>query len=211
MKKVSFIRFVALISLLLAVAIGANAQAASPEEAVRAALSVGDAMPSFELKDAEGKSVSSSDLLKTGNLVIVFYRGSWCPFCNAYLHKLQGRLGDISAAGGKLVAISVEDPDASMAIAKKNELKYTVLSDPGLAVAKKFKIVYSFSAEMDKAYKGYGLDIAKHNQMEKPELPLAATYIVDRSGKITYAFLDADYKKRAEPDAVIENLKTIPK
>jgi peroxiredoxin len=211
MRKISFIRFGALLSVLVAATVGANAQAASPDDAVKTALTVGDAMPSFALKDVEGKSVSSSDLLKAGNLVIVFYRGSWCPYCNSYLHKMQGRLAEITAAGGKLVAISVEDPDASMAIAKKNELKYTVLSDPGLEVAKKFKIVYSFSAELDKTYKGYGLDVAKHNQMEKPELPLAATYVVDRSGKITYAFLVADYTKRADPEAVIENLKTIKK
>lgn len=194
---------------VLALAVGVHAQAASPEEAVKTALNVGASMPSFELKDATGKSVSSKSLLKEGNLVIVFYRGSWCPFCNTYLHTLQGRLADINAAGGKLVAISVENPDASMAIAKKHDLQYTVLSDPNLDTARKFKIVYSFSPELDKAYKGYGLDIAKHNNMEKPELPLAVTYVINQKGKIAYAFVEADYKKRAEPDAIIENLKKI--
>ncbi|MEP7076797.1 MAG: AhpC/TSA family protein, partial [Acidobacteriota bacterium] len=70
-------------------------------------------------------------------------------------------------------------------------------------------IVYSFSPELDKTYKGYGLDIAKHNNMEKPELPLAVTYVIDKKGTIVYSFIDADYKKRAEPDVIIANLKKI--
>lgn len=179
----------------------------SVDDAAKAALNVGAKAPAFALTDSTGKVVSSKDLLKRGYMVLVFYRGSWCPFCNAYLHKLQTRLTDIKAAGGNLVAISVENPDASMAIAMKNELVFTVLSDPNLDVARKFGIVYQMAPQTDEAYKSRGLDVAKHNGMEKPELPLAATYIVDKEGKITYAFIETDYKKRAEPDVIIENLK----
>ncbi|MEP6787898.1 MAG: redoxin domain-containing protein, partial [Acidobacteriota bacterium] len=89
----------------------------SAEDAIRNALNIGAIMPTFVLNDSTGKAVRSKDLLKQGNLVLVFYRGSWCPFCNLYLHKLQTRLKDITDAGGKLVAISVENPDASMAVA----------------------------------------------------------------------------------------------
>ena len=185
------------------------AQAASPEEAVKTALNVGATIPSFELKDATGKLVSSRDLMKDGNLVIVFYRGSWCPFCNTYLHTLQTRLTDITGAGGKLVAISIENPDASMAVAKKNEVQFTVLSDPDLYTAKKFGIVYVLPAATDQAYKSHGLDVAKHNAMAKPELPLAVTYVVDKHGKIVYAYLDADFRKRAEPDVIVANLQKI--
>ncbi|MEP6848401.1 MAG: peroxiredoxin-like family protein, partial [Acidobacteriota bacterium] len=129
MKKVSIDLFGIFVFVLFASAVGVQAQAVSPEEAVKTALTVGATMPSFTLKDATGNDVRSDVLLKESNLVVVFYRGSWCPFCNTYLHTLQGRLADINAAGGKLVAISVENPDASMAVAKKNELQYTVLSD----------------------------------------------------------------------------------
>lgn len=179
------------------------------DDAVKTALNVGAKMPAFTLKDSFGKDVSSRDLLKKGNLVVVFYRGSWCPFCNAYLHKLQGRLADITSAGGNLVAISVENPDASMAVAKKNEVQFTVLSDPNLDTARKFGIVYQLPDTTNTAYKSRGLDVAKHNAMTLPELPLAVTYIIDRKGKIVYAFLETDYKKRAEPDVIIENLKKI--
>jgi peroxiredoxin len=205
----SLFSFAAVLLLVLAFAAAASSQAASPEEAVKTALRAGAAMPAFELKDAAGKTVKSGDLLKEGNMVLVFYRGSWCPFCNTYLHKLQTRLADITAAGGRLVAISVENPDASMAVAKKNELQFTVLSDPNLDTAKKFGIVYFLPPAVDEAYKSYGLDVAKHNAMEKAELPLAVTYVVDKNGKITYAFVEPDYKKRAEPDVIIAELKKI--
>lgn len=181
----------------------------SDADAVKNALSVGAKMPEFSLKDSTGKVVSSKELSKSGNLVIVFYRGSWCPFCNLYLRNLQKRLADITAAGGKLVAISVENPDASMEVARKNEVQFTVLSDPDLDVARKFGIVYQLPAATDEMYKSRGLDVAKHNEMAKPELPLAATYVVDKKGKIVYAYLDTDYKKRAEPDVIIENLKKL--
>lgn len=204
--------------LLLVLAVGATGQEAKSagavgerivtvEDAARGALNVGATMPAFVLKDSLGNAVKSGDLLKEGSLVIVFYRGSWCPFCNLYLRNLQKRLGDITAAGGRLVAISVENPDASMAVAKKNELQFTVLSDPNLDTARKFGIVFQMPAETAEAYRARGLDIAKHNAMERPELPLGATFVVNKKGKIVYAFLATDYKKRAEPDVIIENLK----
>lgn len=181
----------------------------SVNDAAKAALNVGATAPAFSLKDSTGKLVESKTLLKEGNVVLVFYRGAWCPFCNTYLHKLQERLTDITAAGGKLVAVSVENPDVSMAIAKKNEVQFTVLSDPNLDVARQFGIVYQLPPETDTKYKSYGIDLAKQNAMQKPELPLSATYIIDKKGKIVYAFLEPDYKKRAEPDVLIENLKKL--
>ncbi len=170
----------------------------SPQDAAKTALNVGGKMPEFTLSDSTGKSVSSKDLLKQGNLVIVFYRGAWCPFCNKYLHKLQENLSEIKANGGNLVAISVENPDTSMSVGKKNELVFPVLSDPKLETARKFGIVYELPKETNEKYKGYGIDLVKNNGTEKPELPLSATYIVDSKGKIVYAWLEPDYTKRAE-------------
>jgi peroxiredoxin len=179
----------------------------SDTDAVKNALKAGAKMPVFKLKDATGKTVESHDLLKQGNLVIVFYRGSWCPFCNLYLRNLQKSLSQIKEAGGNLVAVSVENPDNSLKVSKKNELDFTVLSDPNLILARKFGIVYQMPKETDELYKSkYSLDIAKHNEMEKPELPLSATYVVNRKGEIVYAYLEPDYKKRAEPQTIIETL-----
>lgn len=181
------------------------------ENAATNAFNVGDTLPKFSLKDSSGQTVTSKQLLKQGNIVLVFYRGSWCPFCNTYLRKLQSRVADIKAAGGTLVAVSVETPDASMAIAKKNELNYTVLSDPNLDLARKLSIVYQLPPATDEKYRSMGLDVAKHNAMPLPELPLAVTYVINQKGKITYAFIETDYKKRAEPDAIITELKKIAK
>lgn len=178
----------------------------TPEEAAKQALNIGAEMPEFTLSDANGKSVASADLLKQGSLVIVFYRGAWCPFCNKYLHDLQKSLTEIKANGGNLVAISVENPDKSMMVSNKNKLEFTVLSDPKLNLARKFGIVYELPKETNEKYIGYGIDLVKANGTEKPELPLSATYIVSEKGKILYAYLEPDYKKRAEPAQIIKVL-----
>lgn len=178
----------------------------SVEDAAKTALNVGAKMPAFSLKDSLGNTVNSKDLLKQGNLVLVFYRGAWCPFCNKYLHQLQQNLAQIKQAGGNLVAISVENPDRSLAIAKKNELEFTVLSDPNLNVARMFHIVYQLPDATNEKYKKGGLDLAKYNSTEKPELPISATYIVDKKGKIVFAYIEPDYKKRAEPSVLLAEL-----
>lgn len=181
----------------------------SDREAAKNALNVGDKMPPFKLTDANDKTVSSDDLLKQGNLVLVFYRGAWCPYCNLYLKNLQKNLEQIKAHGGVLAAISVENPDSSLSVSKKNELNFTVLSDPRLETARKFNIVYQLSRETDEKYKSYGIDLVKMNDTETPDLPLSATYIVNQKGEIVYAFLEPDYTKRAEPEKIIEVLKKI--
>lgn len=183
----------------------------SAEEAAKSALNVGGQMPSFSLKDANGKTVKSDDLLKQGNLVVVFYRGAWCPFCNLYLRKLQENLPKIKESGGNLVAISVENPDTSMTVSKKNKLDFTILSDPNLNVARTFGIVYQLDAKTDAKYKGYGIDLVKQNGTAKPELPLSATYVINQKSEIVYAFLEPDYQKRAEPSVIIETMVKLKK
>lgn len=183
----------------------------SAEAASKMALNVGAKIPSFELQNEKNELITSSELLKQGNLVLVFYRGAWCPYCNTYLKKLQNNIDKITENGGKLVAISVENPDNSMAVAKKNELKFTVLSDTHLDVARKFGIVYQLPPETDERYKGFGIDLVKQNGTETPDLPLSATYVVKQNGEIAYAFLEPDYKRRAEPSEIVEVLIKIKK
>lgn len=181
----------------------------SADDAKLIAKKVGDVIPEFSLINEKSESVSSKDLLKQGNLVLVFYRGAWCPVCNLYLRTLQKSLDDITAHGGVLVAVSVENPDNSLSVAKKNELNFTVLSDPNLEIACKFGIVYQLSPELDEKYKGYGIDLVKQNKTSTPDLPLSATYIVSQTGEITFAFLEPDYRLRAEPPVIIAELKKL--
>lgn len=173
------------------------------------ALNVGATMPSFKLKDAYDKEITSGDLLKKGHIVLVFYRGAWCPFCNLYLRGLQRSIGEFGERGAQLVAISVEPPDRSLKVVKDNKLEYTVLSDPGLETARKFGIVYTIPEALDSAAKQRGFDIGKYNGTEKSELPVSATYVISSEGKIEFAFLDVDYKKRAAPEDILKTLDRI--
>jgi len=179
-------------------------------DAAKNALKAGDQMPTFNLPNSKNEMVSSDGLLRKSNLVVVFYRGDWCPYCNLYLQRLQRRNKDLKANGGALVAISIENPDDSLTLSQKHKLDFTVLSDKNLDLARKFRIVYQLPPQTDKKYKEKGIvDLVRENGTAKPELPLSATYIVNQEGFITFAFLEPDYKKRLEPEAIIKELKKI--
>ncbi len=186
-----------------------KSSAVTAETAAENALKVGAVAPSFSLADSNSKTVTSTELFEQGNIVLVFYRGAWCPFCNTYLRKMQQNLGAIKENGGVLVAVSVENPDLSIDVVNKNKLDYLVLSDTNLKLARKFGLVYQLPDDTNKKYIEYGIDLAKRNSMENAELPISATYVIGKDGKIAYAFLDPDYKKRAEPDKIIETLKAL--
>jgi peroxiredoxin len=175
------------------------------------ALKVGDKMSPFQLPDVKRGMIHSSDLLKKGPLVIVFYRGGWCPYCNLQLHDLQAHLSEIEDAGAQLVAISPQTPDSSLSTVQKDELSFFVLSDVDSKVAKKFHLVYKLPTDLKNLYKEFGIDLEKSNNSKDWELPLSATYIVRPNGVISYAFLDADYKVRAETKDVILKLKELKK
>ena len=175
------------------------------------ALQKGGTMPRFRLTDAMGKRVQSGALLSKGPLVLVFYRGAWCPYCNLYLQSIQEFLPQIEKLGASLVAVSGEPPDKSLSVAQRNALSFTVLSDPKFELARKFGIVYEMPKVVNDAILEFGFDLKKYYSTDRAELPLSATYVIDTKGKIVYAFLDPDYKKRAEPADVIAALKTIKK
>jgi peroxiredoxin len=181
-------------------------QEVSSADAVQNALKVGDKMPDFSLYDGDWKEVSSSELLRKGNLVVVFYRGAWCPYCNLYLKNLQENLAQIKAQGANVVAISIEVPVRSKMVAGKNKVEFAVLSDPKLRTARRFGIVYDLPEATNRLYKKNGIDLAEYNQTKTVELPLSATYIVNREGEIVYAFVEQDYTKRAAPAVIIETL-----
>ncbi len=173
---------------------------------LKTALGVGAAMPEFTLGDAQGRPVRSADLLARGPLVVVFYRGAWCPYCNIYLHRWQDYLPRLAERGATLVAISGENPDGTASMVKKTEATFVVLSDRGYAVSRRFGVVYEVPRVVTDAMQARGLDLKAYYGTGKAELPLSATYVVGPDGKITYAFLDADYKKRAEPADVLAAL-----
>lgn len=174
----------------------------------KTALNVGDEAYKFDLPGASGSNVKLEELLKEGPVVVMWYRGGWCPYCNVQLRTMQEYLPQIKELGANLVAISPEIPDSSLSTKQKDELSYYVLSDIGNEVARKYGIVYTLPEVVQKQFEGR-LDVNSYNGDTKKELPLAVTYIIDKNGKITYAFLDTDYKKRAEPEEILKALKKL--
>lgn len=169
----------------------------------------GDTLPSFSLPNHSGTNVKLEDLLSKGPVVLTFYRGGWCPYCNLELRAYQEILDDILAAGATLVAITPETPDNSLSTIEKNDLKFEVLTDEGAAYAQELGLVFSLPNSLRPIYENFGIDIQKHNGEGRFELPLAATYVINTDGVISYSFVDADYTKRAEPIEVLAALKKI--
>jgi peroxiredoxin len=169
---------------------------------------VGDQAPDFELTDALGKKVKLSERLKKGPVILTWYRGGWCPYCNITLSRLQAELPNFKAAGAELIALTPELPDSSMNTTEKNALDFQVLSDVGSKVARDYGVLYTLTDDVADIYNaGFGLD--RYNGDNKHELPLAATYVIDRDGVIRYAFLDADYRNRAEPSEILAALRSL--
>ena len=147
---------------------------------------VGDQAPPIILPDAHGNVFDVATLLARGPVVVTFYRGGWCPFCNLELRAYQDVLPRIIAAGASLVAISPEKPDDSMSTAEKNALTYPVLSDVGQKVGKTFGLVYEFTDELRTVYDGFKLDIPEKNGTPGEwSLPLSATYVIGSNGRIS--------------------------
>jgi peroxiredoxin len=168
-----------------------------------AALTVGDSIPRFTLPDARGRQVTIAELLASGPVVISFYRGGWCPYCNLELRALQVRLLELRELGATLVAISPEPPDRSLSTVQRNELSFPVLSDLGNRVARQFRLVHRIAPEVVAYQLRNGNDVASFNGAEIAEVPLPATYVVDSDGRVEYAFVSADYTRRSEPDDVL--------
>ncbi len=172
-------------------------------------LKVGDKAPDFELNDPTGKSVKLSALLANGPVVINFYRGQWCPYCNLEIRAFQQLQPEFQTANAQIVAISPELPDSSLSMSEKHELAFPVLSDVGNTVARSYGLVFTLPEALRSLYKGFGLDIPANNGDKTYELPVPATYVIDASGTVRYAYAEADYTLRAEPADVLAAVKSL--
>ncbi|MBD0777883.1 AhpC/TSA family protein [Maribacter sp. ANRC-HE7] len=159
---------------------------------------VGERAPDFVLNNALGKPVSLQDYLKKGKVVLTWYRGGWCPYCNMTLQRLQREVSGFKANGANLIALTPELPDKSLDTVEKHNLQFEVLSDVGNEIAKTYGIVFKLTDGVADMY-DTSFGMRAYNGDDSHELPLAATYIINEDGTIRYAFLDADYRNRAEP------------
>ncbi|MEM0924882.1 MAG: peroxiredoxin-like family protein [Planctomycetota bacterium] len=171
--------------------------------------SVGQIAPGFKLPDANGNTIELSSLLDNGPVVLTFYRGGWCPYCNIELRALQSALPQIQSQGASLVAVSPQTPDQSLSTAEKNELEFRVLSDFGNQVAADYGLVFSLPEPLRPIYADFGIDLPAYNGDETFELPVPATYVIDREGYVRYAFVNADYRRRAEPSDIVAALESL--
>ncbi|TCR79608.1 peroxiredoxin-like family protein [Rhizobium sp. BK376] len=173
------------------------------------AVRIGERVPDFRLSGAKGNFVSLQDEVGFGPVVITFYRGGWCPYCNIQLKAYQEILPAIQSYGAKLIAISPELPDQSVTTAEKNALAFDVLSDPGNKVARTFGIVFTLPDELRAAMTANGKALPGINGDESWELPVPATFVVDRNAIATLAHFDVDYRNRLEPDEILAALKSL--
>jgi peroxiredoxin len=169
-----------------------------------AALKVGDKAPDFMAKDHAGNMVSLKEMTKKGKVVVMFYRGAWCPFCNKYMSQLEQSLPEFSAKNATVIAITPETDESINKAIDKTKATFSVIYDKDRSIMKNWKVAYSMSDDMKTKYRGYGLDLEK--QQGDWMLPVPATYVVEKDGKIEYVHFDENYQKRAEVTDILKVL-----
>jgi len=175
----------------------------------RRAAGEGDMAPDFALPNALGKRVELSALLAAGPVVLTFYRGGWCPYCNLQLRAYQRVLPELRALGATLVAISPEPSDASLSTREKNALEFEVLSDIEAKAAKAYGVLFDLSDALREAYIGMGKDLSQINADGAWHLPIPATYVIAPNGRIALAYVDPEYRNRLEPADVLAAVRAM--
>jgi peroxiredoxin len=189
-------------------AVHARAVAALKEKCLAGnILAVGAEAPAFELKDLNGKLISSADLLSKGRLVICFFRGRWCPFCVGQLEAMNLILPQIEQAGASLLAISPQTIQQSFFMADQHKLRFPLLSDAGNEVARRCGVVYRVADEQRAIYRRAFINLPFANGDDSWELPIPATFIFNRDGTVLYAAASEDYTERPEPSDILHTLQ----
>ena len=190
--------------------IGARIDAALAEVAasgVAPGLSVGDRAPGFTLPDAAGKDVSLADWLGAGPVVLQFYRGEWCPYCNLQVRALQAALPDIRKRGASVIAISPQSADHSLSLAEKAQLEFDVLSDVDQRVIRDYRVQFTLPADLQDVHLNvFDLDLRTQNADGSWNLPVPATFVIGTDGTIVAAGVEVDYRTRIEPAAILAAL-----
>lgn len=189
-----------------ALAVMKQASASLAQQLPEPGLKLGETAPDFSLQDAEGNTLSLSSALKNGPVVLVFYRGAWCPYCNLHLHALTESLDAIKQHGGQLIAVTPQKPDKSAEQFKKTGYPFPVLSDLDSRVMKAYRLHYTLEPKLVAVYKKMGLNLEDFNGPGRNELPVPGTFVIDRQGIVRARHAEIDYKQRMEPKAIIQAL-----
>ena len=193
-------RIIALLSFVLCIYCGYAQEA--PE-----GLFLNSKAPDFKAKDQNGNEVRLKDLLKKGKVVLVFYRGQWCPYCNKYLSKLEDSLQLIKDKGATVVAVTPEKPESVALTIEKTKAEYAVLYDEDLKIMKAYDVEFEVPENTLTRYRNAGIKIDENNGKNGNYLPIPATYIIDKESTIVYRFFNQDYRKRPSIKEILDNIK----
>src|SRR5205807_8987248 len=170
---------------------------------------VGQKAPDFTLTDQLGRQVSLASELQQGPVGLLFYRGEWCPYCNAWLRTFGLRAAEFSQRGARLVAVSPQTPDSSLTMAEKHSLEFPVLSDEGGEVIGMYGLKYDVDEPTQSLLEGVGVDVAKFNGKGGWILPAPAVFVIDREGIVRFAGANGDFTQRVEPDEALAALDSL--
>ena len=170
---------------------------------------VGNRAPDFTLRDQIGRQVSLAGELEHGPVVLIFYRGAWCPYCNMMLRTYGLRAGDFSERGARLVAVSPQTPDNSLTMADKHSLEFPVLSDEGGDVIGTYGLKYDVEGQSRELLAATGSDVAKFNGNGGWILPAPAVFVIDPTGVVRFVRVNGDYTQRVEPDEALAALDSV--
>lgn len=164
----------------------------------------------FTLNNATGQTVNLYEELSKGPVVLVFYRGGWCPFCNLQLKSYQKVLPAIRELGAQLIAVSPQSPDNTLSLQEKHELEFQVVSDPGGVAAASYNILYDVPQYMQDIMSGVmGVNLAEYNSTDRWILPIPSTFMIDESGIIRSSYINPDFMQRQSPDEILAELRKL--
>jgi len=169
-------------------------------------LNVNDSAPNFKSVDQNGKAVILNNLLKSGSVVLVFYRGEWCPYCNKQLMALEDSLKMKTNKGAKLIAITSEKQENITKTIQKTKATYSIISDDSLKIMTAYKVVFELDVKTTEKYKNWGFNLSDMNGTNENNLPVPAVYIINKEGKITFKYFDTNYKNRVSVAEILLHL-----
>jgi peroxiredoxin len=187
--------YISIVNLLLSLAVIAQ----SPPQGVR----VNDKASDFTAKDQNGRKIWLKNELKNAAVVLVFYRGQWCPYCNRQLKSLQDSLSFIKEKGATLIAVSPEKPDNISKTIEKTKATYSVLFDDSLKIMKSYDVAYRVDSTTIEKYKKFGIDFYDVNGNNGASLPVPTVYIINKEGIIIFKHFDQDYRKRVSVQEIL--------
>ncbi|BDD04984.1 peroxiredoxin-like family protein [Aureibacter tunicatorum] len=169
-------------------------------------LKVGDKAPEVKGINQFGENINLKDKLKDGKVVVLFYRGSWCPYCKKQLSDLQDSLNLISAKGAEIIAVTPERKEGIKKVQSKLDAGFNILHDKDLEIMKAYDVDFKLPEKIKKKYLGYGINLNSINGDNGENLPIPAVYVIGQNGNIEYRYFDEDYTKRLSVSELLEKL-----